>query len=448
MHPMIKSLRTASQSSRPARHRRLDRALAVSTLALACAGGRVDSEAQVASVGYVAVLPGSATLSIGDSLRLDAVVLGTAGDTLRNVAVAWRSANSTIAQVTAGGYVRALAPGLAGITAETGGRVASARVIVVPAGTVPRVAANVPPSASRPAVSQPPTDQPVRSEEPPQRPAAARPRPQQEAAPPAVPTSDVAVRRRADGAAHPNEPPGFRPLADRAFLTKAKADDDRGDKSCRGGSECWDGLEYRYNKFSVIEDRSAPFSCCTIARMHYAAGHRSGTAPATVQTQAFRPPVEELYVSIWARLSPNWVGNQSGTNKMFFLGIGRNANNIFLSAEGSGRGALQPQIRLQGVPDERRRLRPNLTQTTLTRGRWQHWEFYFKMNTPGGSNGIAKMWLDGAPVTDERTLAFRGPAEASARWWIFHWSPTYGGGGAPPPDDQYLDFDHVYVSGR
>ena len=422
--------------------------MAMCLLTLACAGGQVDSEAQVASVGFIAVIPGSATLAVGDSLQVEAIVLGPAGDTIRDPAVQWRSANSSIATVSDAGFVKAVAPGLAGVTAEMGGRAGTARIVVTPAGPAPRVVAQVPP-AENPAPARttppsPPPDQPAQRAQPDR----GQERGDGGGAAGRVPTSEEASRRRMDGSAHPNEPEGFRPLADRAFLTKARADDDRGDKNCRGGSECWDGLEYRYRNFSIVEDPGAPFSCCTIARMLYRAGHRSGTAPATVQTQAFRPPVEELYVSIRARLSPNWFGNQSNTNKMFFLGIGRNANNIFLSAEGSGRGSLQPQIRLQGVPDERTRLRPNLAQATLTRGRWQHWEFYFKMNTPGAPNGIAKMWLDGEPITDVRNVMFRGPAESAARWWIFHWSPTYGGGGAPPPDDQWLDFDHVYVSGR
>jgi hypothetical protein len=412
--------------------------MAAASLCLLACAGRGESEAQqVGAVSLVTVLPGSANLAIGDSIQMQTVLIGPRGDTLRDVPVEWRSANTAIAKVSPNGRVHALGTGLAGITAVSGGKTGTARVIVAPPGA-PRqtVAARQDPPAAAPA--------------PVQRPPVAAPSTRQATAnEPPQPAARTAPRARAAGdAAHPNEPPGFRRLADRAFLTKARNDDDRGDKDCRGGSECWDGIEYRYGKFAILEDPSAPFSCCTIARMRYPAGHRSGTAPATVQTLGFRPPVEELYVSIWARLSGNWFGNQSSTNKMFFLGIGRNANNIFLSAEGAGAGPLVPQIRLQGVPDERRRLPPNLRRVTLTRGQWQHWEFYFKMNDPGQPNGVARLWIDGQPATDVQNVMFRRPNESSARWWIFHWSPTYGGGGAPPPADQFLDFDHVYVSGR
>jgi hypothetical protein len=411
------------------------RAFATVVLAAACVGGRAESEAQQAGqVALVTVLPGSATLDVGDSLQMDAVLIGPAGDTLRNLPVQWRTANGAIATVSPSGRVQAVGTGLAGITAVSGGRTGSARVIVVPPGTPSRR-----PVAQTPAAAPPPER--VKSAAPADARAAASP-------PARVPTSAAAAARRAGDAAHPNEPPGLRPLADRAFLTKAKRDNDRGDKDCRGGSECWDGIEYRYNKLDVIEDPSAPFSCCTIARMLSPATHRAGTGPGVMQTLGWRPGVEEIYVSIWARLSSNWFGNQSGTNKMFFLGLGREPNNIFLSAEGAGTRPLQPQIRMQGVPDPRARIRPNRRQTILARGAWQHWEMYFKLNDPGVANGIGQLWVDGQLVTDARDLQFRGTDRPNARWWIFHWNPIFGGGGASPPAEQYLDFDHVYVSGR
>ena len=413
------------------------RALVACSLMLACAGGRTESEAQQSgAVSIVTILPGSATLSIGDSMQLEAVLIGPNGDTV-TAPVAWRSANSAIATISPAGRVRAMGTGLAGITAVSGGRTGTARIVVAPAGgNRPSVAANRP--DAEPVAAQP-------------APASAGAR--QGAAPPArIPTSDVAVRRRESGKAHPNEPEGFRPLADRAFLTKAKGDRDRGDRECRGGSECWDGVEFRYGKFEILEDRTAPFSCCTVARMRYPAGHKSGTAPATVQTLVFRPPVRQLYVSIWAKLSSNWFGNQSGTNKMFFLGAAGGNNQFFLSAEGQGRGALVPQVRLQGIEDRRARVAPNVAPgTVLTRGAWQHWEFLLTCNSAvNASDGTVDFWLDGTHVTSVRNINWTQTKHPTrgCDFPIFHWSPTYGGGGAPPPEEQFLDFDHVYVSGR
>jgi hypothetical protein len=406
----------------------------------------VDGEAQqITDVAFVAVLPGSATLPIGDSIAMSTVVIDRRGDTLRGPVLKWQTANPAIATVSASGMVRAVAPGLAGITAESGGRTGSARVIVTPGGP-PRQNASAPvpqqTTTSRPDPTSP-------AQVPARTPAAGQAAPAQQRS---VPSNEAAVARRGAGESHPNEPPGFRRLTDRAFLTTASADDDRGDKECRGGSECWDGVEFRYNRFAIIEDRSAPFSCCTIARMNYAAGHRSGTAPATVQTLVFRPPVKQLYVEVWARLSPNWFGNQSGTNKMLFLGASSGNNQFFLSAEGRGNGPLEPQIRLQGIGDPRARVRPNVSPgTVLTRGAWQRWEFLLTCNSGlNASDGTIDFWLDGRHVTSVRNVNWTQTKHPDRRcdFPIFHWSPTYGGGGAPPPEHQYLDFDHVYVSGK
>ena len=420
------------------------RACTVSLLAVACAGGRVDGEAQqLTDVTFVAVLPASATLPIGDSVVMSTVVIDGRGDTVRAPTLKWQSANPAIATVSASGVVRAVAPGLAGITAESGGRTGSARVIVTPGGP-PRQSVS---AAPRQAVAPPAN--PQGGQVPARVPAGDRSVSKQ---PASDPSNSTAVARRGAGAAHRNEPAGFLRLTYRAFLTTASADDDRGDKECRGGSECWDGVEFRYRHFAIIEERREQFSCCTIARMNYPAGHRSGTAPATVQTLVFRPPVKQLYVEIWARLSPNWFGNQSGTNKMFFLGASSGNNQFFLSAEGRGNGRLEPQIRLQGIGDPRARVRPNVAPgAELTRGAWQRWEFLLTCNSGlNASNGTIDFWLDGKHVTSVRNVNWtqtKHPGRG-CDFPIFHWSPTYGGGGAPAPDHQYLDFDHVYVSGK
>jgi PKD repeat protein len=247
-----------------------------------------------------------------------------------------------------------------------------------------------------------------------------------------------------------NEPAGFRVLTDRDFTSKAKANDDRGPT----GSQGWDGIEYRYPKFSIVADASAPTGDGLVGQMFYPAAHQSGTAPGTAQTlvATWAPAPTQLYVSIWAKISSNWVGNQSGTNKMFFLGAGSGNNQFFLSAEGQGTGPLVPQLRLQGVLDPRARIIPNVAPgTRLTRGAWHRWEFLLTCNSGlNRSDGSITFWLDGVlttRVTDVNWTQGKHP-DRLCDFPIFNWNPTYGGGGASPGVDQYLRFDHVYVSGR
>jgi hypothetical protein len=185
--------------------------------------------------------------------------------------------------------------------------------------------------------------------------------------------------------------------------------------------------------------------------MYYPADHQSGTAPATVQTMVFQSAPQKLYVSIWAKISSNWVGNQSSTNKMFFIGVAGGNNQFFLSAEGAGHNTLVPLVRLQGVLDPRARMAPNVTRATLTRGAWHHWEFVLTCSS--GSNvadGRIDFWQDGKHLTsvnDVNWTRSKAPT-APCNFSIFNWNPTYGGGGASPGADQYLWFDRVYMSGR
>lgn len=77
----------------------------------------------------IVVTPRSDTLGIGQSRQLAAVVTDAAGAT-RQAAVTWRSADPTIASVTFGGNVTALAPGLARVVVSTGALADTAAIVV------------------------------------------------------------------------------------------------------------------------------------------------------------------------------------------------------------------------------------------------------------------------------------------------------------------------------
>jgi hypothetical protein len=191
--------------------------------------------------------------------------------------------------------------------------------------------------------------------------------------------------------------------------------------------------------------------------MFYSASHRAGTGPATV-TKYFPPGTKSIYISIWAKLSENWVGNQSSGNKMFFIGSAGGNNQFFFSANGAGRAPLYPHLMWQGVigvdENKQRRRTPNVPSARgqqIRRGVWHHWEFHFSCNSaPHVFDGTADLWIDGRHVTTARDISwFQGKhPDRPCQMNVFNWNPTYGGGGASPGVDQYLWFDHVYISGK
>jgi hypothetical protein len=78
-------------------------------------------------------------LTIGASIALSARAFVTSGDPLANVPYVWRSESPSVATVDAGGFVTAIAPGIATIRASAGSVSATTTLRVV-AGTVQRLA--------------------------------------------------------------------------------------------------------------------------------------------------------------------------------------------------------------------------------------------------------------------------------------------------------------------
>lgn len=79
------------------------------------------------------------------------------------------------------------------------------------------------------------------------------------------------------------------------------------------------------------------------------------------------------------------------------------------------------------------------------RGKWHTVELYYKMNTPGKSNGVHKAWFDGELAVD-RTLGYRTTDAIKVDTFVM--STFYGGGSAKwaPQYGHYVYFDNFVVS--
>lgn len=88
-------------------------------------------------VASVAVVPSTATLPIGQTTQLAAIVKDSAGGSLTDRIIGWTSNAPAIATVSSSGVVTAIATGTATITATTGGKSGTAMVSVpVPVASV------------------------------------------------------------------------------------------------------------------------------------------------------------------------------------------------------------------------------------------------------------------------------------------------------------------------
>lgn len=68
-------------------------------------------------------------------------------------------------------------------------------------------------------------------------------------------------------------------------------------------------------------------------------------------------------------------------------------------------------------------------------------------NTPGASNGTAKLWVNGALLVNRTNVPFFA-AGAKPTWNLAQIQPTYGGGHNPIPFDLWVYVDHWYMSGK
>jgi hypothetical protein len=233
-------------------------------------------------------------------------------------------------------------------------------------------------------------------------------------------------------------------ITDRQFDSKAKNNNDRGSS----GSDGWSGSEFNQPNFTIVSDPTAPNGDGLVGQMHFRAQMQAGTGPG-LSTIYFPPRLSELYVSVWAKISSNWVGNQASINKMFFIGVSGGNNQFILTAYGSGSNPLYARMSLQGILDPRSFILPASGQ--VRRGQWQRYEIVLRCNSGLlTSNGTADLWIDGTHVSSARNISWiqtKHPTRA-CNMNMFNWNPTYGGGGASPGVDQYLWFDRVYISGR
>lgn len=240
------------------------------------------------------------------------------------------------------------------------------------------------------------------------------------------------------------EPAGMTAISERPFTTTVE--------------DGWTLPAWAGPYFTTVQDPTAPKSPVSVAQVRFPSGWIGGDSPA-LEEKALSGNATTLYVSLWMKLSPNWIGHPTGTNKVIHLWI-NGINRMFASVDGSDADVLTPRIGLQqlaGAYDDGFEevatgvdLRPNVVGQTgvqIVRGRWHRWEIILRSNTNGDANGSVDWWLDGALVGHYTGIQYVA-AGASNTWDIIKFDPTWGGLGGTLPADQFIYMDHLYISGK
>lgn len=230
-----------------------------------------------------------------------------------------------------------------------------------------------------------------------------------------------------------NEPAGFTLLSEHYFNTVMNDDG--------AGVGPWSGN----GGLSIVNDASSPGSPPNVGEFEYPAGFQAGSAPGQIEFDELSN-YSQLYLSFWMKLSPNFQGQSSGTNKVMFIWI-NNHPAVFLSNQGSGTSEpLLPTLRYQGDVDSRAYFEQNVgSRQPMTRGQWRRWEVLLILNTPGQSNGVIRFWIDGQKVGDYTNVGFRN---GNQTWQYVYLQPIWGGTSGSVASTQYLRIDQIRVSGH
>jgi hypothetical protein len=264
------------------------------------------------------------------------------------------------------------------------------------------------------------------------------------------------------------EPPGFTPVANRAMNVKANLTNGGRNNAelCGLAAPCppgktWDDVERIYSNIYVVNDASGPLSPENVMRFYYPAQtvpNSNSYSPGqltmfTTGTMINGSNVNtRIYFRFAFRVSENWYGHNSLTNKILFVRSqpwnGFTDYEPIVRLRGSGNNPLVLNIGWQGMPETDVSLSPNglgdlTVANNVTKGVWHTFECIMTVGEVNTESGSAECWLDGEHTHRAYDINYRDNPNG---WGGLHFDPVYGGGGGTIPADQYWDLDHAYMS--
>jgi hypothetical protein len=274
----------------------------------------------------------------------------------------------------------------------------------------------------------------------------------------------------------PKEPAGYTAIIGRHFNSLGLRSAWVGSPPCRsGGSEGWDDAETRYlQNTKLATDSTAPISPPNIVRLLYPAQTvAAGTSfsPTVITTFEFWDPAhygtairyKKLYFRIAFKVSANWQGHSTSTNKLFFIRGGRDPDRFepIFRLRGVGSGPLILNVGPQGMSSLDKRKQPGICfdcqsfmpnqgvaeARDVPRGRWHLLEGVLEIGTKGAQNGTLRLWLNGALTHLFTDVEYENSATISQFWNQFHIAPVWGGIAGTINALMTLEFDDVYMSG-
>jgi hypothetical protein len=199
--------------------------------------------------------------------------------------------------------------------------------------------------------------------------------------------------------------------------------------------------------YGIVNEASATGGDQGFLRATFRGGEGESTTPVRMQKNIDAAGRTQIYWSYWVRVSSNFEGHPTATNKINFAWM-NGAPIFFMSAEGVGNGPLTLTARMQSPAESREYFRPNQGASgNFSRGSWHRVELIARGNTAGNGDGLIKVWLDGVRIIEYRDVRFTGSGQDKTFDYI-DFTPIWGGRGGTVTNTMTMDLDHMYVSGK
>ena len=161
----------------------------------------------------------------------------------------------------------------------------------------------------------------------------------------------------------------------------------------------------------------------------------------------------KVYMSVWIRIRGNSYENQASGTKFGFLSYGDDESNRqnqgFLILNGRSTQGIFSSFTFKFVQTKHvvsNRHQNVNTGALFTAGPWHQLETIYEVNTIGKADGKLRMWVDGIQIMNYTDMVYITAAKP-VKFNYWNWNPTWGGMTGVRTRTDYIDIDHVYMSG-
>lgn len=227
-----------------------------------------------------------------------------------------------------------------------------------------------------------------------------------------------------------------------------------------------DGCWFRYDpagNYALAAALDAALTSPGVLRIRFPTGLAPGASPGLFQgwdtgSETNSTQYGAIYETGRIRVpTPDFELQAVGVKFLGYVGAGRAGQGIipaqvyFFSdnpahPSTSVQTAVKIAVLQQGHVD-RRMGQNRVSEPVFTFGTWHRYEYLMTLNDIGVANGTVRVWWDGTLILEYTDVVFRDSANPSG-FYGRRWDPIWGGGGGSQHSrDDYLEIDHLYISG-